>query len=129
LNGFKILELAKKLGFECQILTKGPKNFPRAWDEKVRWCQKYFGTNIDIHVTCDKGLVYGKMLYDDYPEYLLKWLRYRPRGLGIMPSNSSNVGFSHPNVIRWDGTNIEEIEKAMKASLDRKKCENLQLKE
>ena len=126
-NGFKILNLARDLGFDIHVLTKGPKEFPRAWDEKVQWCQTHLGAKIDIHLTCNKSLVYGKILYDDYPEYLLKWLECRPRGLGIMPVNSYNVNFNHPNVIKWDGTNLEEITQAMKFCLNRKKYENLRL--
>lgn len=112
-DGFKVFDLSKKIGFDNHILTKGPKKHPTAWQEKVQWCQKYLGEEVDIHITSDKGMVYGKFLYDDYPDYMLKWLKNRPRGLGIMPVNNSNKDFSHPRVIKYDGNNLDEVEKAL----------------
>lgn len=117
--GIAIYNLAKYIGFKTHILTKGPKRFPRAWKEKVEWCQRLFGEEIDIHITSDKGLVYGKFLYDDYPEYMLKWLKRRPRGLGIMPVNSMNKDFVHPQVIKWDGNNYDEVQDALETCYNR----------
>jgi hypothetical protein len=118
-TGFQILELAKSIGFEIHVLTQGPRNKPVAWKEKVEWCQKHLGSDIDIHITRNKGLVYGKFLYDDYPEYMLKWLEYRPRGLGIMPANPENQDFKHPQVVKWDGTNLEEVSQRLRAAYER----------
>lgn len=100
--GMSILLLAKFIGFKIHILTKGPKHTTSAWTEKVEWCYKNLGEDIDITITQDKGLVYGKVLVDDYPEYMDRWLQWRPRGLGIMPVNSQNKTYSHPNVIMLD---------------------------
>lgn len=114
LKGFAILKTAKDIGFNIHILTKGPKKLPAAWQEKVLWAQKYLGQDADIHITSDKGMVYGKFLYDDFPDYMLRWLKNRPRGLGIMPVTNENKSFTHPNVIKWDGKNYDEIVDALK---------------
>jgi hypothetical protein len=127
-QGMDILNLCRRLGYDVHILTKGPKRHPNAWEEKVRWCQKYLGADVDIHVTSDKGLVYGKLLYDDYPDYMLRWLAHRPRGLGIMPVTASNRDFTHPNVIRWDGHNLEEVTRAVVAAQGRVPGQKLILK-
>ncbi len=117
--GFQILELARQIGFQIHVLTQGPKTKPLAWKEKVEWCHKHLGSDVDVHITRNKGLVYGKFLYDDYPEYMLKWLEYRPRGLGIMPVKADNKDFRHPQVVRWDGTNIDEIAERLEATYKR----------
>lgn len=126
--GMTVLRLCEQLGFEVHILTKGPKKHSNAWDEKVRWCQRYIEADVDIHVTSDKGLVYGKLLYDDYPAYMQRWLRHRPRGLGIMPVTPHNQDFTHPNVVKWDGTNIEEVTRAITIVKSRKPGEELALR-
>lgn len=111
--GFVVYRLAQELGFNNQVLTKGPKWFATAWQEKLEWCQRYFGDDIDVHVVSDKKVVYGKFLYDDYPGYMLRWLEHRPRGLGIMPVTEWNKDFRHPNVLRWDGTNLDAVGRAL----------------
>lgn len=116
--GIDAIAICRKFGFDVQILTKGPRRHPNAWDEKVRWCQAHLG-DLDIHVTSDKGLVYGKVLYDDYPPYMVRWLEHRPRGLGIMPITASNKDFRHPNVLRWDGSNYQQFADALVAARDR----------
>jgi len=126
-NGFKIFNLAYKLGFNCQILTKGPRTKSIAWSEKLECCQEYFGEDILVHVVSDKGGFYGKVLFDDYPEYMSKWLKYRPRGLGIMPVNKNNKKFKHPNVIMWDGTNYKQVQNALKYVLKRQSGESLKI--
>jgi hypothetical protein len=125
--GMKVYRLALELGFDCQILTKGPRSQPRAWGEKVEWCRGHLGPEVDVHVVSDKGLVYGVALYDDYPVYIEAWLRNRPRGLVVMPVNSRNRDFRHPNVIPYDGTNLAEVERAMRIVLVRKPGEPLRL--
>ena len=42
-----------------------------------------------------------------------------------MPANNSNIDYSHSQVIRYGGTNLKEIERAMKIARDRKKGESL----
>lgn len=121
-NGLVIFRLAAQIGFKNHILTKGPKRYPLAWKEKVEWCQKFLHSDIDVHITSDKGMVYGKFLYDDYPDYMLRWLKRRPRGVGIMPVNSYNKDFQHPQVIKWDGTNLEEVKQALEVCYKRDNC-------
>jgi len=118
-KGFQIVELAKEIGFEIHVLTQGPKTNALAWKEKVEWCQKHLGNDIDIHITRNKGLVYGKFLYDDYTDYMMRWLEHRPRGLGIMPVNDDNVDFNHPQVIRWDGSNLDQVSDLLLAAYQR----------
>ncbi|MCI0700786.1 MAG: hypothetical protein L0241_06870 [Planctomycetia bacterium] len=126
-KGMQILRLCQQLGFDVHVLTKGPKKHSHAWDEKVQWCQRYIGPDVDIHVTSDKGLVYGKLLYDDYPDYMLRWLAHRRRGLGIMPVTPNNRDFTHPNVVKWDGSNLEEVTRAITAAKLRAPGEDLTL--
>jgi 5'(3')-deoxyribonucleotidase len=82
--GMRILRMAQNIGFEINILTKGPSNDPNAWKEKVEWVRYHLG-DVKVTITEDKGLVYGKVLVDDYLPYMERWLTWRPRGLGIMP--------------------------------------------
>jgi 5'-nucleotidase len=65
-----------------------------------------------VTITMDKGLVYGKVLVDDYPEYALRWLKWRKRGLVIMPNQPWNQGFEHPQVHRYTGDR-EEIQRVL----------------
>lgn len=118
-SGFKILAKAQALGFEAHILTKGPFKTDNAWTEKRVWCKKN-APGVLVTVTEDKGLVYGKVLVDDYPDYMLRWLAWRPRGLGIMPARAWNEGFSHPQVIKYDGSNLREVAKALAKAKERK---------
>jgi phosphoglycolate phosphatase-like HAD superfamily hydrolase len=122
--GMEVLKLASEIGFKPHVLTKGPKRAAIAWKEKVEWCQHHIDEDIDIHITSDKGMVYGKVLYDDFPDYMLRWLKSRPRGLGIMPVTPSNREFTHPNVIKWDGTNLQEIKDALVAVFNRQPGED-----
>ncbi|QDU63247.1 5' nucleotidase, deoxy (Pyrimidine), cytosolic type C protein (NT5C) [Planctomycetes bacterium Pan216] len=112
-SGFDILRVAENVGFDIHILTKAPRNHSLAWKEKVEWCSRHLGPDTNVHITQDKGMVYGTVLVDDTPDFMLRWLRWRPRGLGIMPVASYNAAFSHPSVIRYDGTNLDEVEEAL----------------
>jgi len=111
--GFDIWALAEELEYRRMILTAGPKRNANAWTGKKVWIDRNLGQDIDITITRDKGLVYGKMLVDDWPEYILRWVEWRPRGLVIMPASDSNASFSHAQVIRYDGTNLDEVRAAM----------------
>ena len=72
-------------------------------------------------------MVYGKVLYDDYPDYIERWLKHRPRGLVVMPVNDHNKSFDHPNVFKWYGTNISELRIAFELTYYRKPGEPLGL--
>lgn len=123
--GWDILKVANELGYNIMILTQGPRRNPESWAGKKRWIDKHLGEDTDITITRDKSLVYGKVLVDDFPPYIQKWLSWRDRGLVIMPANEGNKNFRHPQVIRYDGTNISEVRKAMKIAKDRKRGEDL----
>lgn len=120
--GFWVFGLCKMFQFDNVIFTKGPKKNSLAWKEKVDWAEKHV-PDAGLHIVTGKGLTYGKLLYDDWPEYMLAWLKWRPRGLGIMPKTAYNKGFSHPNVIMYDGENLTQIAKAIKLCKDRKEGE------
>ncbi len=95
-SGFRLLEIAMEVGYKIAILTKAPRtNFP-AWSEKVEWCHNHLPMDkgIAVNLVEDKGLVYGKILVDDYPPYINRWLEWRPRGLVFMPEQSWNRGFA-----------------------------------
>jgi 5'-nucleotidase len=118
-EGLYVYNVAKRMGFDNRVLTRGPQSNPHAWKEKVEWCQKNLGPDASITITRDKSTAYGKFLYDDFPPYMLKWLANRPRGLGIMPANRHNEGFSHPQVFRWDGQDIPRLERVLQSCFDR----------
>jgi FMN phosphatase YigB (HAD superfamily) len=112
--GWDVLEVAKDIGYSIAVLTKGPSQKHAAWAEKIEWCNRHLADYVDgVTITHDKGLVYGAVLVDDYPEYIKKWLEHRPRGLVIMPAHEHNAGFAHANVVRYDGTNLHEVKTRM----------------
>ena len=114
--GWDVLEVAKEVGYSISILTKGPSTKHSAWAEKVEWCNKHLADYIDgVIIAHDKGLVYGAVLVDDWPEYIERWLEHRPRGLVVMPASNNNADFIHPNVVRYDGSNLEEVRARMLA--------------
>jgi len=129
-DGFQILRLAMEIGFEPQILTKGPANTAIAWSEKLIWCQKHLphstypdGTPqyLLTHIVMDKGGTYGRMLTEDYPPFVERWLRWRKRGLVVLLDRSYNRGFAHPQVVRYDGSDasFREVRERMQAAFDR----------
>ncbi len=97
--GLRVVELIRDAGFRLNVLTKGPRRSTSAWTEKVEWSHEYL-PDAQITITEDKGLVYGKVLFDDWPAYINRWLDHRPRGLVLMLDHSWNQGSQHPNVIR-----------------------------
>jgi len=111
--GFDVWEVAAKLNLSRMILTQGPRRNANAWSGKKIWIDLNLGPDVDITITRNKGLVYGILLVDDYPEYIERWLKWRSRGLVIMPANERNRGFQHRQVIRYDGTNLDQVERAM----------------
>jgi len=129
-DGFQIVGMLKKLGFEIHVLTKGPKSSPNAFTEKVCWCKKHL-PGVPVMLVENKGLVYGRVLVDDWPPYVEAWLKARPRGLVVMPDRPWNQGFSHSNVVRayvnstpgdeQEGllANLEEVYIALKSAYDR----------
>ena len=124
-SGMMVYHLALHMGFQCQVLTKGPKKHSSAWAEKLEWCQHHLHGDIDVHVVSDKKIVYGKFLFDDYPDYMLRWLKHRPRGLGIMPVTPYNKDFVHPNVLMYDGSNLDAVRTALESVKNRQPGEPL----
>lgn len=113
--GFQLLEEARAQRFLCQILSKSPRKIPAAAGEKIEWCVKYV-PELPIVLSEDKGLVYGKLLCDDWPEYIERWLTWRPRGLVIAVAQRWNVGIDTrfpKNVVRFDGTNFPYVRERM----------------
>ncbi len=128
-EGLAVLRLCEKHGFDIAVLTKGPahEKHSAAWAEKLRWIRKYVGKT-GVTITLEKSRVYGKILYDDFTEYMESWLSRRPRGLGIMPVNKGNVNFTHPNVVKYHGPqDLERVERAIIAAKNRKPGEPLVL--
>ena len=126
-GGFQVVEVMEDIGFQIHILTKAPSNKPAAWMEKVEWCRQYL-PSAAITVTEDKTNYYGRVLFDDWPPYYMGWLRHRKRGLVIVPAQPWNEGKTdHPNIIRWDGQNIDRIRAALVTVRDRADKEPLQL--
>lgn len=117
--GMSVLQLCRNIGYRIQILTQTPKNKPIAAKEKMEWIHNYIGEDTEFHLTRDKGVVYGRVLYDDFPEYMNSWLEFRPRGLGIMPTYDFNENYSHPNVVKFDGSNIKEVENKLIQAFER----------
>ncbi len=121
--GIKIFDAAGEIGFDREVLTKGPHKHPVAWGEKFIWVKKHMGVNITI--TEFKGRHYGKVLYEDYPQYALDWLAHRPNGLVIMPVTPYNRDFTHPRVVKWNGENYDEVYHAMVCAYNREPGEPL----
>lgn len=100
--GFEILALMQELKFTNHVLSKSPRKMPNAATEKVKWCLNNV-PDLPIILAEDKGLVYGKVLVDDWPEYVERWIQWRPRGLVISVAQRWNEGIEKlsPNVIRY----------------------------
>lgn len=112
--GWQVYEVAEALGFDIQILTKGPASKSRAWAEKLECIQRDLGDVTVNIVGRDKRGYYGHFLCDDYEPFLRGWLKHRPRGLGILIDNPSNRDFNHPNVLRFSG-DTEELARYLRA--------------
>jgi hypothetical protein len=124
--GFAIVRKAQSIGYHIDILTKASPQRVHAWMEKVEWCKDQPElAEADIHLTMNKGLVYGRLLFDDYEDYMTSWLQHRPRGLGIMPVTLYNRDYSRPNVVKYDGTNVDAVVTAMQIAYDREEKEPL----
>jgi 5'(3')-deoxyribonucleotidase len=122
--GFEVVDELRSLGFSLHVLTKGPVSTPVAWSEKVEWCQRHLEDAV-VTVTGDKSLVYGRILVDDFPPYFTKWLTVRPRGLVVCIAHPWNAGYAkgekqeHPNVLRYDGTNRDELRARVQRAYER----------
>jgi 5'-nucleotidase len=117
--GFDIVHCLRQIGFKIVILTKGNTKLVNCWSEKVVWCKRNIPT-ASITITEDKGLVYGRILVDDFPPYIERWLAWRPRGLVLLPDHPWNRDLKHPNVIRIkDEGDIETARPRILAAYER----------
>jgi 5'(3')-deoxyribonucleotidase len=87
--GFALVKMLQSIGFRIMIMTKSSMEAKNAWTEKVEWISQHL-PEADMMVTQDKGIVYGKVLVDDYPGHFLRWLEHRPRGVVVMPRQPWN---------------------------------------
>jgi 5'-nucleotidase len=126
-SGIRVFRVAGRIGYYRMVCTKGPSHYPLAWGEKLEWSRRGLGKKIPVTVTENKGVMYGKILYDDFPEYALGWLAFRPRGLVIMPERDHNREFSHPQVLKHRHDNFAEVEHALVCCFNRKPGEPLVL--
>jgi len=97
--GINLYRIMVNLGYRTVVLTKGPDTSTNAWTEKVEWCQEHLPKS-PVCIVGDKGLVYGRVLMDDYVPYIEQWLEWRPRGQVLMPAQPWNEDFEHPQVTR-----------------------------
>lgn len=123
--GFDIIEELRALKFKIHVLTKGPWKTISAWSEKFEWCKTHL-PDVDVTITQDKSLVYGRVLVDDFPPYFIPWLKVRPRGVVICVAQTWNKDFApggslaQPNIIRYDGTNLESVRTALAYAYNRR---------
>jgi len=102
-DGFRLLGMAHQIGFRLMVLSRGPSQNSLAWKEKIDWCRANIAFPHEITLTEDKGLVYGRVLVDDWPPYIERWLAFRPRGQVIMPARRWNQDFHRPSVYCYAG--------------------------
>lgn len=119
--GFQIVREMERKGFDIHVLTKGPSTTTSAWTEKVEWVQENL-PDASITITQDKSLMYGAILVDDWPEYFEAWLEARPRGLVICVAQPWNEDVDHPQVVRYDGTNLDKVRQRIREVSER--CQN-----
>ncbi len=113
-DGFTLLDMARQLNFRIMVLSRGPRTNAVAWGEKLEWCRINLPSDVQVTLTEDKGLVYGRVLVDDWPSYIGRWLEWRKRGLVIMPDRPWNQDFTHPQVVRYiAGKNDAEVFQAL----------------
>lgn len=132
-RGMAIVAVLRELGFDLHVLTKGPYKHPAAWTEKVSWCREHIA-DAKVTITEDKGLIYGAALVDDWPNYGVSWLRWRPRGLLIVPAQPWNELDQYPEELRGQIFRFEHdslgAQKALRGrlheQLSRKKKEEIE---
>jgi 5'-nucleotidase len=114
--GFQILETLQSIGYQPHVLTKGPAKSALAYAEKVEWCRANI-PGIPITLSDDKGLVYGRVLVDDWVPYVTRWLEHRPRGMVVAVAHRWNLDIekAFPQVVRYDGSNYRQMRSALEA--------------
>lgn len=120
--GFDILGTLMELDFSVHVLTKGPSRKPAAWSEKVEWCRTHLSPEVEVTVTENKSLTYGRVLVDDWPPYFMGWLEHRPRGVVVVPAQPWNVGvekLAPGRIYRYDRSEIRPLYHILKAVRER----------
>ena len=105
--GFEILDLLRELRFVTHVLSKTPRRPLAAHTEKAEWCEIHV-PDLPVMLTKDKGLHYGKVLVDDWPPFIERWLTWRRRGFVVVPAQPWNASFVHPNAFRYTGAPSEK---------------------
>jgi len=113
-SGMQMLGILHDLDYKMVILTRGPKNNPGAWEQKMRWVEDYVISKFP-HVKCvvtsgDKSQVMGAVLVDDWPDYVSPWLKTNPNGIGMLPSRYWNSDFVHASVCRYEDNQTQAYE-------------------
>lgn len=118
--GFDVYDMAESIGFDCHVLTKGPdpKITPLAWTEKAQCVVDHFGNKMSLDIVGkNKSARYGRVLVEDYPEYILGWLQHRPRGLVILIDQHYNRNFNHKQVVRYSlPSDMFKVRQALQAA-------------
>lgn len=119
-RGFEVVDMFRDLGFRLMVCTRASKQKPDCWGEKVEWCREHL-PDASVTITQDKGLVYGRVLLDDWPPYGKRWLAHRPRGLLVMVAQPWNehAFLDDPRVIRYDGSGKDALLERLKGARDR----------
>ena len=104
-EGLLVVKILDQLGYTNIVLTKGPNRTRSAWTEKAQWCDEHMKGSALVMVDAKtpeehKALVYGRVLFDDFPAYVEAWLKVRPRGKVIMLERSYNKDFKHDRVLK-----------------------------
>ena len=107
-SGFKIVNILRDFGYDINVLTACPSSAFNSATEKYEWCAKYL-PYATVSTSKNKFLMYGRLLFDDRSAYVTEWLARRPNGLAIVPAKEWNKDLVHPQVIKWDGSNIYEV--------------------
>lgn len=124
--GFHIVDYLRTKDWSLVALTRCPRSKPVVWAEKIEWCMEHL-PDAQYTLTETKTNIYGKILVDDFPDYFLPWLQVRPRGLVIAVAHPWNADIRHPHVIRYDGTNFDQVKFAIDQAYLRQRSQPLEL--
>lgn len=93
--------------FECHIATKCPShNSAIAAMEKIQWCEAHLNFDMPKVTICgDKSLLFGDLLFDDWPGYVAPWLERHQDGIALMLEQPWNMGYKHERLIRVENKN------------------------
>jgi 5'-nucleotidase len=112
--GFSLLALLRNAGYQVNVLTKGPRDAPQTWADKVAWCRKHL-PGVPVIVTDDKTPVCGDVLVDDWLPYVERWQRRWPEALVIVPAQPWNAQMAiQPRRLRDDGNDRAALVDALR---------------